>query len=293
MATLRQQSIAAHLLRTPPRELPGKARRALRLIAARGCGLPDFLIIGTQKGGTSSLYHYLSQHPQVMPAYSKEIHYFDTQYRRGERWYRSSFPHRLERSLREKAIGSRTVTGEATPYYLYHPHAPRRIANDIPGVKLIVLLRNPTYRALSQYHHTSRRDYETLSFAEAIEAEPDRLHDPQVRMQEDEFYNSDAHRVFSYVSRGIYVDQLRRYTKLFPREQILILQSERFFAAPQETIGLILSFLDLEPWSLPDATPVRRAGYSRERSEVHDKLDRIFRPHNQRLYDFLGEEFDW
>ncbi|CAN5188688.1 hypothetical protein BH20GEM2_BH20GEM2_17550 [soil metagenome] len=293
MASFRQRSLAAHLFGTPPRELPKKAARALRMATARACDLPDFLIVGAQKAGTSSLYHYLSQHPQVMPAYSKEVHYFDTQYRRGESWYRASFPHRLERAMREKILKSPTVTGEATPYYLYHPHAPQRIASDLPEAKLMVLLRNPTERALSHYHHTRRRALESLSFEDALETEPERLGPELARMREDPFYNSDPHRIFSYFDRGIYVDQLQRYAEHFPRRQMLVLQSEQLFRDPQAAINRVLEFLDLDPWSLPDATPVRMAGYSRERSEVHDRLDERFRAHNQRLFDFLDEEFDW
>lgn len=293
MKGFRQRSIASHIFKTPPEELPKKAARALRLVAARGCDFPDFLIIGTQKGGTSSLYHHLSCHPQVMEAYSKEIHYFDTQYRRGELWYRASFPHHVERRVREKSLSARTVTGEATPYYLYHPHVPARIARDLPHVKLLVLLRHPTDRAFSHYHHVRRRDLETLSFEEAVAAESKRLREPKAKMGKDEFHNSTAHRDFSYVDRGIYVDQLERYAKHFSSRQILVLQSESFFRSPQANLDRVLEFLHLDPWILPDATPVRMAGYSRERSKVHERLDEFFHPHNRRLYDFLHEEFDW
>lgn len=148
------------------------------------------------------------------------MHYFDTQYRRGESWYRASFPHRLEHAMREKILKSPTVTGEATPYYLYHPHAPQRIASDLPEAKLMVLLRNPTERALSHYHHTRRRALESLSFEDALETEPERLGPELARMREDPFYNSDPHRIFSYLDRGIYVDQLQRYAEHFPRRQI-------------------------------------------------------------------------
>ncbi len=104
--------------------------------------LPDFIILGAQRAGTSSLYYYLSQHPQILPAVRKELHFFDDHYRRGLGWYRSQFPTRGARG---------TITGEATPYYLSHPHAPARIQRLLPQARLIVLLRNPVERAISHY----------------------------------------------------------------------------------------------------------------------------------------------
>src|SRR5690348_1015601 len=136
--------------------------------------LPDFLIIGTQRGGTTSLYHYLQAHPCIGPASTKEVHFFDMRFHKGLAWYRGHFPSRIDQYAVEQAHGHSLVTGEATALYLFHPHAPKRVAEALPSVKLIVLLRNPVNRALSHYYHAVKHGQETLSFEEAIQGEEQR-----------------------------------------------------------------------------------------------------------------------
>src|SRR5207248_7427804 len=136
--------------------------------------LPDFLIIGTQRGGTTSLYRYLKAHPCIGATSNKDLHFFDRRFHKGLSWYRSHFPTKLEKAYAEQLRRLTLVTGEASPSYLFHPHAPKRVAQVLPHVKLIVLLRNPVSRAYSQYHHAVELGFETLSFAEAIEAEEER-----------------------------------------------------------------------------------------------------------------------
>ena len=131
--------------------------------------LPDFLIVGVMKGGTTSLFRYLVRHPQVLPPFRKEIKYFDCNYINGQNWYQAHFP------LKKKFVGGSKLTGEATPYYIFHPQAPMRIAEALPEAKIIILLRNPIDRAYSHYQHMVRVGREPLSFEEAIAAEPERL----------------------------------------------------------------------------------------------------------------------
>jgi hypothetical protein len=101
--------------------------------------MPDFLIIGTMKGGTTSLYHYLLTHPQIAAATRKEVHFFDKNFHRGIAWYRTQFPSLIQCDMAETRQGQRVITGEATPNYLFHPHAPARAALVVPKAKLIVL----------------------------------------------------------------------------------------------------------------------------------------------------------
>src|SRR5580692_9445955 len=125
--------------------------------------LPGFLIVGAQRCGTTSMYRALSEHPEVRKAVlHKGVHYFDMNYGRGLGWYRAHFP---------LARGG-GVTFESSPYYLFHPLAAERIAADLPGVKLIVLVRDPVERAYSAYTHERARGFETESFEQAIEREP-------------------------------------------------------------------------------------------------------------------------
>ena len=146
--------------------------------------LPDFIIIGAQKSGTTSLYDLISKHPGVMPPRHKELHYFSTsKYGWGTRWYRLNFPTKLEKRILKKKLHHQVITGEATPNYILHPNTKKRIKNLIPKAKIIVILRNPVDRAYSHYNHNVRRKLENLSFEEAIqekrfEGEEDKIYEP-------------------------------------------------------------------------------------------------------------------
>src|SRR5690349_3699828 len=171
--------------------------------------LPDFLIIGAQRGGTTSLYNYLQAHPNIHSASIKEVHFFDRKFQKGVHWYRAHFPMRLTKVYAGRFRHEGFVTGEASPAYLFHPQVPERIARLLPRVKLIVLLRNPVDRAYSQYYHTLQLGYETLTFEEAIAAEEERIAGEREKISQDEYYQSHAFKHQSYLSRGIYVDQLQ------------------------------------------------------------------------------------
>jgi hypothetical protein len=252
--------------------------------------LPDFLIIGEAKCGTTALYDHINAHEFVLQAMEKEVHFFDLHYFRGLDWYRSQFP-LMWRARRNGA--RRFLTGEASPYYMFHPHAPGRIKATLPGVKLIAMLRNPVERAYSHYQHEVRRQHETLSFAAAIDAEPGRLQGELERMIENPRYNSREHRWHAYATRGIYVDSLQKIMRLFDREQVLILRSEDYFAAPDATLNRVLDFLDL-PRRQPSPVVRRNEGsYAAIDSRLRRRLVDFFAPHNARLSDFLGVDFGW
>lgn len=249
---------------------------------------PHFLIIGTQKGGTTTLYDDLTRHPHVLPAYEKEVHYFDHHYRRGPAWYRRHFP------LRSTLDRRHAVTGEASPSYLYHPHAPRRIAADLPEVKMVVLLRDPVRRAVSQYWHMLRVGKETLPMAEAFRREPERLAGEHERILRDEHYFSRVYHTQSYRNRGLYADQLERYLVHFDRGQLLLLPSEEFFRDRQGTYDRVLDFLGLEPYTLPPLPARNKGEYKGETpTSVRDELAAFFRPHNERLFELLGVDTPW
>lgn len=256
--------------------------------AESGTGaLPDFIIIGAQKAGTTFLYHLLSQHPYVEPATKKEVHYFDTGFDKGMDWYRSHFP--LQKGREEQ----RVLTGEASPYYLFHPHAARRAAQTVPDVKLIALLRNPVDRAYSDYQHKVREGRERLGFQEAIETEEERLRGEREKMINDEHYQSPEYRRFSYLSRGVYADQLKEWHEFFDREQLLMLESEDLFKDPHKTFGRVLEFLNLPDWQ-PEVSDVRNEGeYEPLDPLIRRQLEEYFEPHNQRLNEYLGEDFGW
>ncbi|WP_420629800.1 sulfotransferase domain-containing protein [Candidatus Leptofilum sp.] len=251
--------------------------------------LPDFLIIGAQKAGTSSLYKYLLQHPSVLPAYQKEIHYFTIPdlYFKGERWYRGHFPTNLARGQR--------LTGEASPSYLFFPLVPQRVYQMMPQVKLIVLLRDPVARAFSNYHHQVRRGLETLSFEEAIAQESNRLgNDLQKTVDNPRFHSLNlAH--FSYLLRGDYITQLKRWRQFFPAEQMLILKSENFYERPQEIVSEVVTFLGLPSWQ-PNPAIFKQynpGDYNKMPPSLRENLSYHFQPANKALYEFLGRDLGW
>lgn len=263
-------------LRADYRELTGPLR-----------GLPSLLILGAQRSGSTSLFNYLVQHPDVLPPLGKEIHYFDLHYQRGLNWYRGRFPyaHRLRGG---------TLTLDASPYYLLHPLAPERAARLLPGAKLVALLRNPVERALSHYQHEVRGGRESLPFERAIEQEAERLSGEEERLRSDPTYYSFNHHRYSYVRRGRYLEQLRRWVQHFPRSQLLVLQSERLFADPVGATATVHEFLGVRPHRLEHYKPFLHGAYDRAMpAGVRTRLVEYFEPHNRELYDWLGKEFDW
>jgi hypothetical protein len=250
--------------------------------------LPQFVIVGAQKGGTTSLYSYLASHPSVMRAARKEIHYFDFKYKLGEEFYRSHFP--TEQKLAERGA----ITGEATPYYLYHPHAARRISELLPNVKLIACLRNPVNRAISHYWHGVRVGWETLPMAEAFRSEAERVGPDKQRMIEDEEFTSHVVTSQSYADRGIYVDQLVRLEQHCPAANLLVLKSEDLFQTPQQAFDRVLDFLGLSPWDISHLPRKNEGSYRSPTSDaLLAELTSFFEPHNQRLYEHLGVETPW
>jgi len=261
--------------------------------------LPDFLIIGTQRGGTTSLYNYLMGRPGVGPAAVKELHFFDKKFHKGSTWYRAHFPTGIQKYAFELTRKHHFVTGEASAYYLFHPHAPRRIAQLLPDAKLIVLLRNPIDRAYSQYNFEVDLGRESLSFEDAVAAEEERIGKERERILADERYVSFDHSRYSYLARGVYVDQLRTWMGFFPREQFLLLRSEDFYADPASALEQVSQFLQLAPLETHERTKHYRqhnynnTPYSQMDPATRKHLIAYFEPHNRRLSSFLGMTFEW
>lgn len=202
--------------------------------------LPHFLVLGTQKGGTTSLQHLLEQHPGVYLPPCKEVHYFSLHAQEAPPWYAAHYS--------EARWGQRR--GDITPFYLFHPQAPARIQALLPRVRLIALLRDPVERALSQVFHARRHGFEPLDVAEALAAEEDRLATGSA-------YSFQKH---SYVARSRYLEQLDRYEALFPKRRLLVLKSEDLFTHTSAVWAQIQRFLRLRTIPLPMPLPKANAG---------------------------------
>ena len=220
-----------------PRRLAG--RRLADLVADERA-LPAFLILGAQRGGTTSLFRWLAQHPQVARPLEKEVQFFTLEWSRGLDWYRRHFPPATEGQ----------VTFEASPYYLYHPLAPGRVAAVLPAAKLVAVLREPVARSRSHFEHNRRLGLEDLSFPEAIAAEPARLAGEERRLLADPSAVSHGHRHHSYLDRGRYHRQLARWDAACPG-RLLVLESEHLFRHPHDAFQRLLAFLELDPWRPP------------------------------------------
>jgi hypothetical protein len=255
--------------------------------------LPDFLIIGAMKCGTTSLYHYLIQHPDICPAYFKEIHFFDNNYHEGFKWYRSCFPTLFYKYYTIHVRRRNFITGEASPYYMFHPHVPQRVHQTIPNVKIIIILRNPVDRAYSHYQHWVREGIEKLSFEDAIKAESERLAGEREKMLGDEHYYSYNYGYYSYLLRGIYVDQIAAWKSLFNCKQIMILNTEKFYTDSQRILLKVFEFLKLPAYSLIDFKGKNIGRYPEMPGSIRRDLVDYFASHNKRLYELIGTEFDW
>ena len=242
---------------------------------------PSFIILGTQKGGTTSLYRYLEEHPQILPAIKKEIYFWNHHYKRGFDWYFSHFP-----SLKSSA---NFVTGESTPSYLEDKQVAHRIAKTFPQMKLIILLRNPIERTVSQYYHWVRLGLEQQSLEAAISLELELLGNyPETSINPNYW-----EQTYKYIWRGMYVEFIQNWMMHFPAENFLILKSEDLYEQPQITLEKVFEFLNLPEHSLSEFKPYNQGYYQPMPENVHTQLRDFFYPQNKRLEAFLRREFNW
>ncbi len=279
-----------------------------RMATWRSRPLPGLIIVGAQKSATSSLFDYLSQHPQLLPSVQKEVHYFDggpakdiryrdgkpvprqDAYERGPVWYHAQFPRNSRPDLR--------MAFEATPEYMFKPPAAKRMYDLVPGAKLVAILRNPTERAISQYF-MSRKPGKTnrglprepLPIKEAFEAEEGRL-EAVIREQD---YGNPLFSWYSYKLRGRYKEQLDRLLQYYSREQLLVLSTEDLLRDPEGTLRSVFAFVGVDTaFKVADLTP---RGVAINKTdvppEVYAYLNDYFRPHNQALFEMLGRDLGW
>jgi len=251
--------------------------------------LPDFLIIGVPRAGTTSLYNYLIKHPMIMPSLWKEVAFFSKHYDKGSTWYKSHFPLKLVKksnNSNEKKI----LTGEASPNYLYHPSAPKRIHELIPKVRIILLLRNPVDRANSHYWQSVRKRREASSFESIIEKQmtEEPLDDEKVFLPGGGDFSN------RYISGGIYSARIERFFEFFPKDQILILRSEDLYENPELIYKQTLEFLNLPEFEIKGFTKYNyHTDQKKMDNTIRQKLIDYYKPHNQRLYKLLNRDFNW
>ena len=288
------------------REILKRVTRAAGTSTATWRPLPDFLIIGAKRGGTTSLYFDLLEHPGIVPLFpppvpglkpdaTKGVHYFDSHATRSETWYRSYFPTRLNRARHARRLGYEPITGEASPYYLFHPAAVDRAAALVPHARIIAQLRDPVVRTYSHWKERRRQDAESLDFLSALDAEPERLAGEREKLLADPTYSSYAWEQQSYATQSEYAGQLERWVREFGRDRVHVTFSEEFFARETHprVVGDMHTFLGLParpPREASHRNAARGAGLD---VPTEKRLRARFDEHNHALSTLLGVELPW
>jgi hypothetical protein len=281
------------------RDAADTATRRYALATVRWRTAPDFLVIGTKRGGTTSMFNYLVLHPGVLGLFpssrgKKSSDYFFKHKDQDEAWYRSHFPTRAYRDRLERRLGHAPVAGEASPYYLWDPRIAAEVFAVNPDLKAIALLRDPVERAWSHYRERVANGVEPLSFEEALAAEDDRLAGELERMAEDPSYYSTSHDWYSYRSRGVYLPQLQNWRSVFPAEQLFVLPSEDMYADVQGVFDQICVFLGVAPHRLPTTRTFGSSWRSKSMPETaRAELTDFYRPHKEQLESYLGRSLPW
>ena len=264
---------------------------------------PDFIILGAEKSGTTSLYQYLRSHPQFRPPVEKEIDFFDLEYRYGIDWYLSHFPpadieaaekrqtSQTETSKAEASLApTNWITGETSANYLYSDVAPARIFEHFPDIKLAVILRNPVDRTISRYNMMVRNGAEKRDFATAIAAE-------MATIQQATNGDDIAWRALNrcrHIGNSLYYHHLKRWLSLFSREQLIVLKSEDLFSQPEQTMQQFYSQLGIASDCLQQQYPPHNAGeYQPADSDIRQQLADFFIPYNHQLEALLAQSFSW
>ena len=254
--------------------------------------LPNFFVIGPGRTGTTSLYHYLDQHPCITKSAYDELGYFDDNFHLGFNWYRSLFPTKFTQQKVESKY-KKFLTYDVTPGYIRRPWAARRISSYFPNTKLIAVLRNPVDKTYSHYNMGVNEGNEKRSFEEVIKYDLKQLEnfsDSYSKKSDDYFKNVVEN---SFVARGFYLEQLDIWFKLFPKKQILIIKSEDLASRTTEVVKDIFNFLMLPEYKIKNVSKHRVSDYSKMNSSTRKTLVEFFKPYNKKLYEFLDRDFGW
>ena len=251
--------------------------------------LPDFFVIGAGRTGTTSLYHYLDQHPSLSKSAYDELGFFDVNFHLGLNWYRSLFPSVLTK-FRIKSKTGFFMTYDVTPAYVRRPWIVKRIKKLFPKSKLIIVLRNPVDRTYSHYY-LSKKFGETRTFEEVIEEDMNDILKWNIDFKDDNYFATKVEK--SKLARGFYVEQLPIWFKQFSKNQILIISSEDLASKTNETMNNIFRFLDLPEYEIPNTEKVNVSKKSKMNTATRKILIDFFKSYNEQLYQFLNHRFDW
>lgn len=256
---------------------------------------PTFLVPGFIKSGTSSLYLYLISHPQILPAVDKELFFFTAFFEQNLDWYLAHFP------CVPNTINY--ITGEATPIYINFPSIAKKIFHLFPNIKFVILLRNPVDRAISSYFQQHKRNcgYKLIqnNIDDTLEKMPSLLDKLPIFLQLEpsmikKYRSHSRQNVFSYyLMNSLYIYYLKEWLNVFPREQFLFVKSEDLFSNPSATMKKVFNFLNLSDYQMPEYRNYNPGSYNPISDDLRQRLAEFFRPHNQKLEEYLGMKFKW
>lgn len=243
---------------------------------------PDFLIIGAMKCGTTFLYHYLNEHPEIEMSRIQEVNYFSRHYYRSKWFYRSFFPYK-SRQMK---------SGESGIHYIFDPRCPARIKKDLPNAKIILLLRNPIDRAHSHYNQIHSID-PADNFEHAIELEETRVAHLQEKIANRKFYTSVEYETYSYANRGLYYQQLSKWLEHYKLEELLIIKSEDMYANPNKTLEKVYQHIGVSIEFPQNLKPQNSREYEPMTDAMRNKLKEFFAKDSEKLKQLLGDNFSW
>ena len=286
--------------------------RFFRKITSSFRMLPSFLILGGSRSGNTSLFAYLTEHPNIMPGSLKAFFFFQYFTNNKTSFYRSQFP------IKRKNL----ITCDSTSSYFVHPLIPARVHKLLPSAKLIVVLRNPVERAYSEFHYTVTLGSElTENFEDVIKSELKRIEignkKPELKIENTNY----KHFTFSHLRDGLYAQHLERWLKFFSKEQLLVLHTKDLYTNLDQTLSETFEFLNLPKYQIENRIEKNKidkirplAGheqnvyknidsktrtlfnvqnYPEMKPETRKFLQDFFRPHNEKLFKMIGKRFDW
>lgn len=251
---------------------------------------PDFIILGNSFCAKTLLYNYLTEHKLILKNLLEETAFFVDYYEKGTGWYKANFPSKIEKETIKKKYGRNPLVGETIN--LPYREIPERVHKLIPNPKIIVILRNPIERAFASYFSLVEKGIENLSFEEAILKKIDRWENINQKLTENKIEELDE-KISTYLTNSIYIDDIKNWNKFFPKEKMLFLKSEDLFQNPLKIINITLNFLELKPINQIKKNAEKKKNIIKIESHTMEKLKKLFKPHNKRLYEYIGRDLGW
>jgi len=252
--------------------------------------LPDFLVIGAKRCGTTSLFYHLPEHPCISKSPHDNMGFFNDNFHLGVNWYKSFFPTIFTRNKIKSEFGN-FLAFDVTTTYMEEESTANNVYQIKPNMKIIVILRNPVDRAYSQYHLNLREKAEKRSFEDAMEENMNELNkESHERYEIKPKFSVEEN---NYLKKSLYAQQLRHWLNIFPMESMLILSTEEFESKQQVIYNKIFEFLNISQFEVKNTEKMEKGSYPQMKSETRSLLLDYFRSHNNELFKLINKKFDW